>query len=113
MNPSRGYGMILLIEKSSNAPVGHVAGIVNKNSTGWVSMFIIDERHRGKGLGRELFKAAEYDLTRNGVEYIGLDGVVEQKQTCELASSMTGDLVSDLVQMSVVSLYHRPWGLFA
>ncbi|KAM3424674.1 hypothetical protein BST61_g6661 [Cercospora zeina] len=83
MNPSRGYGMLLLIEKASHTPVGHVAGIVNQNSTGWVSMFIIDEQHRGKGLGRELFKAAEYDLARNGVKCIGLDGVVEQKQTYE------------------------------
>ncbi|GIZ41790.1 hypothetical protein CKM354_000508400 [Cercospora kikuchii] len=92
MNPSRGYGMFLLIDKASNTPVGHVAGIVNQNSTGWVSMFIIDERHRGKGLGRELFKAAEYDLARNGVQCIGLDGVVEQKQTYERRNFVSSPL---------------------
>lgn len=105
--------MILLIDKASNTPVGHVAGIVNQNSTGWVSMFIIDERHRGKGLGRELFKAAEYDLARNGVQCIGLDGVVEQKQTCEWTSSMEKDLVTDFMQMSAATSYHHPWELFA
>lgn len=82
MNPSSGYGMILLIEKSSGTPVGHVSAVINANSTGWVSMFIVDERFRGQGLGRELFKVAERDLERNNVAIRGLDAVVEQKQTC-------------------------------
>lgn len=88
MNPSSGCGMILLIEKASGKPVGHVSAVINSNSTGWVSMFIIDEKHRKKGMGRELFKAAQADFERNGVELKGLDGVVEQRATCQLASSL-------------------------
>ncbi|EME40948.1 hypothetical protein DOTSEDRAFT_74487 [Dothistroma septosporum NZE10] len=83
MNPSSGYGMLLLIEKSSRQPVGHVSAVINSNSTGWVSMFVVDEKHRGKGLGRELFKAAEADFDRCGTKIRGLDGVAEQKQTYE------------------------------
>lgn len=85
MNPSLGSGMILLIEKATGKCVGHVAAIINPNSTGWVSMFIIDEKHQGKGLGRELFKAAEADFKRKGTKIIGLDGVVVQRQTCGAA----------------------------
>ena len=77
--------MILLIEKATGNAVGHVAAVINDNATGWVSMFIIDEKHRGKGLGRELFKAAETDFEVNGTKVKGLDGVVEQKGTCEFA----------------------------
>ncbi|KAF2216880.1 hypothetical protein CERZMDRAFT_104487 [Cercospora zeae-maydis SCOH1-5] len=116
MDPSRGYGMILLVEKASNTPVGHVAGIVNQNATGWVSMFIIDQQHRGKGLGRELFKAAEYDLVRNGVRCIGLDGVVEQKQTYErrgFVSSPLGKIrimTRPLVEQSPVPKRELPEG---
>lgn len=98
MNPSLGSGMILLIEKATAKCVGHVSAVINPNSTGWVSMFIIDEKHRGKGLGRELFKAAEADFERNGTKTIGLDGVVEQRQTCTCISTNTArlaDVVTD------------------
>lgn len=83
LKPSIGCGMIILIEKASQRPVGQVAAAINENSTGWVSMFIVDEPHRGKGLGRQLFKAVEADFARNCTEFVGLDGVVQQKQTCE------------------------------
>lgn len=46
-------------------------------------MFIIDKAHRGKGMGRELFKAGIEDAKRAGYRVMGLDGVVEQKETCE------------------------------
>lgn len=68
MNPSVGSGMILLIEKATGKPCGHVAAVINANSTGWISMFIISPAHRGKGLGRELFKAAIADFGRCGTE---------------------------------------------
>ena len=83
MNPSLGSGMLILIDKSEGKPVGHVAAVVNSNSTAWMSMFIIDAAHRGKGMGRELFKAAVADAKKAGVEILGLDGVREQKGTCE------------------------------
>lgn len=83
MNPSIGYVMLLLIEKSSGKPVGHVSAVINTKSTGWVSMFVIDEKHRGKGLGRKLLKAAEADFDRCGTKIRGLDGVAEQKPTCK------------------------------
>ena len=83
MNPSISSGMILLMDKSSGKPVGHVSAVVNSNQTGWISMFIIDESHRGKGMGRELFKAAMKDAERHGATIMGLDGVAEQKATCK------------------------------
>lgn len=75
--------MILLVEKASGKCVGHISAVINPNSTGWVSMFIIDEKHRGKGLGRPLFKAAEADFESHGTKVKGLDGVVVQRQTCK------------------------------
>lgn len=83
MNPSLGSGMLLLIDKSDEKPVGHVSAVINSNKTRWISMFIIDAAHRGKGMGRELFKAAMADAKTAGVEILGLDGVREQKATCE------------------------------
>ena len=76
--------MLLLINKSEGRPVGHVAAVINSNNTGWISMFIIDEAHRGKGLGRELFKAGMADAEKAGVKILGLDAVREQKATCKL-----------------------------
>lgn len=81
MNPSTASGMLLLIDKSTATPVGRVAAVMNSNQTGWISMFI-DEAHRGKGLGRELFKAAMTDVENYGAKIMGLDGVKEQKNTC-------------------------------
>jgi hypothetical protein len=46
-------------------------------------MFIIDGSHRAQGMGRELFKAGMAEFKRNGVQIVGLDGVVEQKATYE------------------------------
>lgn len=74
--------MILCIEKVSKKPIGIVSAIINANSTGWVSMFIVDEQHRRKGLGRHLFSAALADFASKGVQIVGLDAVVEQRQTC-------------------------------
>ena len=39
--------------------------------------------HRGKGMGRKLFKAAMADADPADVDMLGFDGVREQKQTCE------------------------------
>lgn len=85
MNPSHGSGMILLIDKSNGVPIGHVAAVVNSNQTGWISMFIIDAPHRGKGLGRVLFQAGLDDAEKAGVKILGLDAVREQKATCTYA----------------------------
>ena len=83
MKPSTGSGMLLLIDKTNGCPVGHVSAVANSNNTGWISMFIIDAAHRGKGMGQELFQAAMADAKRAGVKILGLDGVREQKSTCE------------------------------
>ena len=83
MNPSIGSGMLLLIDKTKECPVGHVSAVINSNNTGWISMFIIDAAHRGKGMGRELFKAAMADAKSAGVTILGLDAVREQKSTCQ------------------------------
>jgi predicted GNAT family acetyltransferase len=79
--------MIVLEEKSSGQLIGQVAAIINKNQTGWVSMFIVKEEFRGKGLGRRLFDAVLADFERAGTEIIGLDAVVEQIGTCKFCSS--------------------------
>nr|POE72428.1 hypothetical protein CFP56_12301 [Quercus suber] len=81
IGPSRSYGMILLIDKIKNVPVGHVGAIVHSNKIGWISAFVIDEAHRGKGLGRELFRAAMIDARDNDCRMIGLDAVAEQRGT--------------------------------
>lgn len=94
MNPSRGSGMLILIDKSENKPVGHVSAVINGNDTGWIAMFIINAAHRGKGMGRELFKAGMADAKKAGVKILGLDAVREQKATCELRRQDHGSLRS-------------------
>lgn len=99
MNPSLGCGMILLVDRVLGAPVGHVSAIINSNSTGWVSLFVIDESHRGRGMGRELFKAAYHEFKKKGTKIIGLDAVVEQKETCQYRFAVP-KLVHKAVQLT-------------
>jgi len=75
--------MFLAFPKHSENPVGHAAAIINTNSTGWVSMFIVDHAFRGLGLGRELFSRAMQDFQSHGTKIIGLDAVAQQKGTYE------------------------------
>lgn len=85
VNPSKSSGMLILIEKAKERPIGHIVAIVNNNKTGWISEFVIDAAHRGKGMGRKLFKAAMEDAGRAGVRFLGLDSVAQQTETCEFA----------------------------
>jgi ribosomal protein S18 acetylase RimI-like enzyme len=80
--------MIVLEEKSSGRLIGQIAAIINQNRTGWVSMFIVREEFRGKGLGRHLFDAVLKDFERAGTEIVGLDAVAEQVGTCELCYTL-------------------------
>lgn len=75
--------MLLAFPKGSKKPIGHVAGVINTNSTGWVSMFILDEAYRGKAIGAALFRTMMSDFRNNGTKIVGLDGVAEQKATYE------------------------------
>jgi len=85
VNPSHGSGMLLLIHKGEDKRriCGHVVAVINANKTGWLSLFVIGEEHRGKGMGSKLFKAAMQDFREHGTEIMGLDGVAEQKATYE------------------------------
>jgi len=83
MGPSRSSGMLLIIPTDGDKPVGHVAAVINTNSTGWVSMFIVDSAYRGLGLGRELLSKAMQDFRSHGTKIVGLDAVGEQKKTYE------------------------------
>ncbi|KAF2723897.1 hypothetical protein K431DRAFT_263728 [Polychaeton citri CBS 116435] len=83
MDHSQSCGLLLCVQKSTGKPVGHVSAVINSNSTGWVSMFIVDDAWQGKGIGREMFKAAMDEFKLHGTEVIGLDGVVVQKSTYE------------------------------
>lgn len=83
MDHSQSPGMLLIFPKGSKKPVGHIAAIVNSNSTGWVSLFVVDEAYRGKGLGRALWEAMMEDFHKCGTKLIGLDGVLEQKGNYE------------------------------
>ncbi|KAK3677882.1 hypothetical protein LTR78_001977 [Recurvomyces mirabilis] len=85
MNPSHGSGMLLLIHKGQDKRriCGHVAAVINANNTGWLSLFVVGEEHRGKGMGGKLFEAAMEDFREHGTEIMGLDGVAEQKATYE------------------------------
>lgn len=83
MGHSRSSGMLLIIPRDLDKPVGHVAAVINSNSTGWVSMFIVDPNYRGLGLGAGLFSRAMQDFKSNGTKIVGLDAVAEQKKTYE------------------------------
>lgn len=81
MGHSRSSGMLLIIPKDGDKPVGHVAAVFNTNSTGWVSMFIVNAGYRGLGLGRAMLSKAMQDFKSHGTKIVGLDAIAEQKQT--------------------------------
>lgn len=62
---------------------GLCAPFIFDNSTGWLGFFVMQAEHRGKGWGAAVFQATMDVFKENGVEYIGLDGVPEQKKTYE------------------------------
>ncbi|KAI4724438.1 hypothetical protein E4T49_07845 [Aureobasidium sp. EXF-10728] len=53
------------------------------NSTGWVTLFVVQPTSQGKGHGRALFDAVLQEFKGNDTSIIGLDAVVEQKTTYE------------------------------
>jgi GNAT superfamily N-acetyltransferase len=113
MCPSVGSGMLLLIHKATDEPCGFISAVINHNKTGWVSMFIVDAAHRGKGMGSELFKCALADFDRMGTVIRGLDGVVQQKSTYErrgfvaLPQSVLKLMVRPLVDKEPLAEAHR------
>lgn len=76
-------GLLLILPKSTNSPEGHIMATIYNNSTGWVTMFIVSEQHRGLGYGRALFNEAMEEFTLNGTSIVGLDGVTTQKNYYE------------------------------
>lgn len=55
--------------------------IIYPNKTGWIGFFLVEEAYRGTGGGRILFQAALDLFKKHGVEYVGLDGVLQQVPT--------------------------------
>lgn len=55
-------------------------------------MFIVDQKHRGKGMGRELFKCAMADAEKAGVSTFGpgwcrgASSNLSEKALCRLAA---------------------------
>ncbi|MGB9366612.1 MAG: GNAT family N-acetyltransferase [Xanthobacteraceae bacterium] len=52
-----------------------VSGVVGEIFFGWmfVSLFWIDDKHRGKGFGQRLLEATEAQARKNGVKNVYLD----------------------------------------
>lgn len=93
--------MLLAVPRGSNKPIGHISAVINTNSTGWVSMFIVDEAYRGKAIGAALFDEMMHDFRSFGTKIVGLDGVAEQKATYERRGFVES-------QAGVLKLMNRP-----
>ncbi|KAK5117226.1 hypothetical protein LTR62_005843 [Meristemomyces frigidus] len=86
LNKPSGSSMLALIDSTASKDhqvCGHVAALVNANKTGWFSLFVVNEVHRGIGMGGKLFSVAMDEFRKQGIEIVGLDGVAEQRQTYE------------------------------
>jgi GNAT superfamily N-acetyltransferase len=60
---------------------GCIVPLVYANNTGWIGFFCINEEHRGKGWGANLFKGALDHFREKKIEVVGLDAVTQQVQT--------------------------------
>lgn len=60
------------VAELDGAPIGTVT-TCRFGAVGWVAMMLVDEAHRGRGIGRALMVRAIDDLERHGVQSIRLD----------------------------------------
>jgi len=63
--------------------IGTVATIVYDRHLAWIGMMLVDERHRGRGIGRQLFSRALEYLDRRGVTCAKLDATPEGRPMYE------------------------------
>jgi len=81
---------------------GCIVPFVFSNQTGWIGFFIINEPHRGKGWGKDLFAAALQRFKDTGTRFVGLDAVQEQVNTYARRGFVSKGLVR-LMQRGSVS----------
>ena len=51
---------------------------------GWVKNWYVDEGHRGKGIGEELFHKLEEEFKKEGCTHVGLDTHLENKKAIKI-----------------------------
>jgi GNAT superfamily N-acetyltransferase len=73
---SKGYFVGLL----SGVPVGCISAVAYDDTFGFLGLYIVKPKHRGRGFGMELWRHA---LRRLGDRNIGLDGVVGRQRDYE------------------------------
>ncbi|KAI1816963.1 hypothetical protein GGS20DRAFT_583004 [Poronia punctata] len=76
------------------SPQGSIIACHFDNGTGWIGFFVMAEEFRGYGLGGKLFQAAMDSFHAKGIEYIGLDGVPEQRETYGRRGFVETNLIS-------------------
>lgn len=64
------------IARLSGQPVGCISAVAYDDHYGFMGFYIVDSKHRGKGIGLQLWEKA---ITHLGNRTIGLDGVVDQQ----------------------------------
>jgi GNAT superfamily N-acetyltransferase len=82
---------------------GCIVPLVYANNTGWIGFFCINEPHRGKGWGANLFNRALDHFREKKVEVVGLDAVTQQVQTYARRGFVEKAKIQVLSRLSTIS----------
>ncbi|HHX76521.1 MAG TPA: GNAT family N-acetyltransferase [Acholeplasmataceae bacterium] len=69
MNSNKAYNIYTFVAKSDNQALGFISGVYDKTTKkAYITIIIVDEKHRRKGIGSKLLKVLEYTLLKEALE---------------------------------------------
>ena len=69
MNSNKAYNIYTFVAKSDNQALGFISGVYDKTTKkAYITIIIVDEKHRRKGIGSKLLEVLEYTLLKEALE---------------------------------------------